>query len=61
MSMEDFVKDFDREFDNMSVGENLYAEAMAHLIDKEDGNCVEALGDDASGAMNMAAESDGGY
>ena len=59
--MEDFVKDFDREFDNMSVGENLYAEAMAHLIDKEDGKCVEALGDDASGAMNMAAESDGGY
>lgn len=59
--MEKLINDFDREFDNMSVGENLYAEAMAHLIDKEDGNCVEALGDDASGAMNMAAESDGGY
>lgn len=61
MSMEKFVNDFDKEFDCMSDGEKLYADALAHLIDKDAKDYIEALGDDAHGAMNIAAESDSGY
>ena len=59
--MEDFVKDFDREFDNMSVGENLYAEATAHLIDKDTNEFVESLGDEGCASMNAAADGGGSY
>lgn len=59
--MEKLINDFDREFDNMSAGENLYAEAMAHLLDKDTNEFVESLGDEGCASMNAAAESDGGY
>ena len=59
--MEKLVNDFDREFDCMAEGENLYAEAMAHLIDKESNEFVLALGDENCASANVAAESSDFY
>lgn len=59
--MEKLINDFDREFDNMSAGENLYAEAMAHLLDKDTNEFVESLGDEGCASMNAAADGGGSY
>ena len=61
MAIENFINDFDSEFDNMSAGENLYAEALAHLIDKDANGFIESLGDEGCEAMNVAADDDGCY
>ena len=55
--MEKLVNDFDREFDSMNEGVGLFAEAMAHLIDKESNEFVLALGDENCASANVAAES----
>ncbi|MBR5511607.1 MAG: hypothetical protein IKU50_05310 [Bacteroidaceae bacterium] len=59
--MEKLINDFDREFDNMSASENLYAEAMAHLLDKDTNEFVESLGDEGCASMNAAADGGGSY
>ena len=59
--MEKLVNDFDREFDCVAEGENLYAEAMAHLIDKESNEFLLALGDENCASANVAAESSDFY
>ena len=61
MAMEEFINEFDREFENMSDGEKLYADALAHLLDKDAQDYVEALGGEDSESMNVAAESDDCY
>ena len=58
--MEKFINDFDSEFENMSVGENLYAEALAHLIDKDANDYVELLGEEGA-AFNVAADGGDSY
>ncbi len=59
--MEKLINDFDREFDNMSASENLYAEAMALLLDKDTNEFVESLGDEGCASMNAAADGGGSY
>lgn len=59
--MENFVNAFDREFDSMNEGVGLFAEAMAHLIDKESNEFVLALGDENCASANVAAESSDFY
>ena len=59
--MEKFINDFDREFDNMPIGENLYAEALAHLIDKDTDEFIESLGAEESASINVAADDGNSY
>lgn len=54
--MEKLVNDFDREFDSMNEGENLYAEAMAHLIDRERTDYFELLAEDVAAERAAADE-----
>ena len=54
--MEKLVNDFDREFDSMAEGENLYAEAMAHLLDRERTDYFELLAEDFAAERAAADE-----
>ena len=59
--MDDFLKDFDGEFSDMSAGEELYAEALAHLLDMDTADYIEFLKEDDNESSNIAAESDDSY
>lgn len=59
--MENYIKDFDPEFNNMSDGEKLYADALAHLLDKDTADYAEFLNEDTGDALNTAAETDVAY
>ena len=61
MSMEDIIRDFDEEFDKMSKAENLYAEALAHLLDVDSAEYIEFLQDDDDEEARNAAESQSYY
>lgn len=54
--MENFVNAFDCEFDCMAEGENLYAEAMAHLLDRERTDYFELLAEDFAAERAAADE-----
>ena len=58
--MEDVVNDFDKEFDNMSAGEKLYADALAHLLDRDTIDYVDFLEEDNEN-LSIAAESGESY
>ena len=59
--MEDFINEFDGEFNGMTEGEKLYAEALAHLLDVDTADYVEFLKEDDTESSNIAAESDDSY
>ena len=59
--MENFMTDFDPEFNNMSDGEKLYADALAHLLDKESADYAEFLNEETGDALSAAAEADTSY
>ena len=54
--MEKLVNDFDREFDCMAEGENLYAEAMAYLLDRERPDYFELLAEEFAAERAAADE-----
>lgn len=59
--MEIFRNNLNGEFDDVSEGENLYAEALAHLLDIDTKDYVELLNDDEDSSFNIAADSDASY
>ena len=58
--MEEFVKDFDGEFADMSLGEKLYADALAHLLDTDTKDYIDFLAEDED-SLKAAADSDSTY
>ena len=54
--MENFVNAFDREFDSMNEGVGLFAEAMAHLLDRERTDYFELLAEDFAAERAAADE-----
>lgn len=54
--MEKLVNDFDREFDSMNEGVGLFAEAMAHLLDRERTDYFELLAEDFAAERAAADE-----
>ena len=58
--MRKFINDFASEFDDMSEGEKLYAEALAHLLDRDTKDYIEFL-DDEDIALNIAADPGASY
>ena len=54
--MEKFINDFTGEFDELSEGEKLYAEALAHLLDKDTKDYMEFLDDADDVPFNVAAD-----
>ena len=54
--MENFVNAFDHEFDSMKEGVGLFAEAMAHLIDRERTDYFELLAEDVAPERAAADE-----
>lgn len=59
--MEIYRTNFNCEFDDMSEGENLYAEALAHLLDVDTADYIEFLNDDEDSSFNIAADYDAPY
>ena len=59
--MEEFINGFDPEFNEMSESEKLYADGVAHLLDRDTKDYIEFLkaGDDV--ACGAAAEDGGSY
>ena len=58
--MEDFIDEFDEEFKDMSEGEKLLADALAHLLDRDTKDYVEFLKEE-DGVSSNAAEPDTPY
>lgn len=58
--MGDFWNDIDGNLNKMSEGEKLYAEALAHLLDRDTIDYIELL-DDAEDELAVAAESAAAY
>lgn len=56
--MEKLVNEFDPEFNNMSESEKLYADALAHLLDKDTSDYAEFLEENNTDSLNAAAETD---
>ena len=59
--MEIYKNNYNGEFDDVSEGENLYAEALAHLLEMDTNDYVEFLNDDEDSSFNIAADSDAPY
>lgn len=58
--MEKVINDFNGEFEDVSEGEILYAEALAHLLDRDTKDYVELLSDDDL-SFNIAADPGASY
>lgn len=58
--MDKFIKDFNGEFEDLSEGEMLYAEALAHLLERETKDYVELLSEDDV-PFNIAADPGSSY
>lgn len=59
--MKKFINDFNGEFDEMSEGEKLYAEALAHLLDKDTKDYVDFVENDEDVPFNIAADPGASY
>jgi len=59
--MKKFINDFNGEFDEMSEGEKLYAEALAHLLDKDTKDYVDFVENDKDVLFNIAADPGASY
>lgn len=59
--MKKFINDFNGEFDEMSEGEKLYAEALAHLLDKDTKDYVDFVENDEDVSFNIAADPGASY
>lgn len=60
--MEKFINDFNGDFDNMSEGEQMYAEALAHLLERDTKDYIDFLEeDDEDVSFNIAAEPGASY
>ena len=62
--MEEFINGFDPEFNEMSESEKLYADGVAHLLDRDTKDYIEFLKAGDGIACGAAAEVDcsfGGY
>ena len=60
ISMRDIVDAFDREFDSMARSEILFAEAVAHMLDRDTAVYVDSL-TDAVAASQAAADAAHSY
>lgn len=58
--MDKFITDFNEEFEDVSEGEILYAEALAHLLERDTKDYVELLSEDDV-SFNIAADPGASY